>query len=99
MKLACIGASYKFVRNVVADLALAGGIEDLEIVVMDIDRRSLDIVAGACRTLVEAGHSRMKVAATLDRREAVDGAEYVLTAIGVGGLAMWEEETREGSTP
>ena len=94
MKLACIGASYKFVRNVVADLLLAGGFDDLEVVVMDLDRRSLDIVVGACRTLVGAGRSRMKVAATLDRREAVGGADFVLTAIGVGGLAMWEEETR-----
>jgi alpha-galactosidase/6-phospho-beta-glucosidase family protein len=94
MKLACIGASYKFVRNVVADLALAGGFEDLEVVVMDLDRRSLDIVVGACRTLLDVGHSPMKISGTLDRREAVEGADFVLTAIGVGGLALWEEETR-----
>jgi alpha-galactosidase len=94
MKLACIGASYKFVRNVIADLVLAGSFEDLEVAVMDIDRRSLDIVVGACRTLVEAGHSHMKISATTNRREAVDGADFVLTAIGVGGLAMWQEETR-----
>lgn len=94
MKLACIGASYKFVRNVVADLLLAGSCDDLEVAIMDLDRRSLDIVVGACRTLVEVGHSRMKVSGTLDRREAVDGADFVLTAIGVGGLAVWREETR-----
>ncbi len=94
MKLACIGASYKFVRNVVADLALAGSFEDLKVSVMDIDRRSLDIVVGACRALAAAGHSRMEITGTLDRREAVDGADFVLTAIGVGGLAVWQEETR-----
>jgi alpha-galactosidase/6-phospho-beta-glucosidase family protein len=94
MKLACIGASYKFVRNVVADLALGGGFDDLEVVVMDLDRRSLDIVVGACRTLIDVGHAPMKISGTLDRREAVDGADFVLTAIGVGGLALWEEETR-----
>lgn len=94
MKLACIGASYKFVRNVVADLLLAGGFDDLEVAVMDLDRRPLDIVVGACRALVGAGKSGMRITGTLDRREAIDGAEYVLTAIGVGGLAMWQEETR-----
>jgi len=94
MKLACIGASYKFVRNVVADLLLAGGLDDLEIAVMDLNNKALDIVVGACRTLVRAGTSRMKISATLDRREAVDGADFVLTAIGVGGMAMWEEEPR-----
>jgi alpha-galactosidase len=94
MKLACIGASYKFVRNVVADFLLAGTFDDLEVTVMDLDRRSLDIVVGACRTLVGAGKSRVRISATLDRREAVDGADFVLTAIGVGGLAMWQEETK-----
>jgi alpha-galactosidase/6-phospho-beta-glucosidase family protein len=93
MKLACIGASYKFVRNVVADLLLAGSFDDLEVAIMDLDRRSLDIVVGACRTLVAAGHSRMEVSASLDRREALDGADFVMTAIGVGGLEMWREET------
>ncbi len=93
MKLACIGASYKFVRNVVADLLLAGSFDDLDVAIMDLDRRSLDIVVGACRTLIAAGHSRMKISATLDRREAVDGADFVLSAIGVGGLDLWREET------
>jgi alpha-galactosidase/6-phospho-beta-glucosidase family protein len=93
MKLACIGASYKFVRNVVADLLLSGSFDDLEVAIMDLDRRSLDIVAGACRTLVASTHSRMEISATLDRREAVDGADFVLTAIGVGGLELWQEET------
>jgi len=94
MKLACIGASYKFVRNVVADLLLAGGFDDLEVAVMDLDNKALDIVVGACRTLVQTAKSRMKVVPTLDRRESIDGADFVLTAIGVGGMAMWEEETR-----
>ncbi len=94
MKLTCIGASYKFVRNVVADLALSGSFEELEIAVMDLDRRSLDIVVEACRALLRHGHSRMKLSGTLDRREALDGADFVLTAIGVGGLAAWREETR-----
>jgi alpha-galactosidase len=92
MKLTCIGASYKFVKNVVNDLILCGEFEDARLIVMDIDRVALDAVVGACTAVIRAGHSRITVSGTLDRGEALDGADFVLIAIGVGGLGLWQRE-------
>jgi len=36
----------------------------------------------------------MEITGTLDRRDALDGADFVLTAIGVGGFAAMQEEAR-----
>ena len=94
MKLACIGASYKFVKNLVNDLILTGSFEDTRVAVMDVDPTALEAVVGACRAVAAAGHSRIEIVGTLDRAEVLDGADFVLTAIGVGGLGLWQEEAR-----
>jgi alpha-galactosidase len=87
-KIAFIGAgSTVFTRNLVGDLlsfpALA---ETTSIALMDIDERRLRTSHAVARALADARGAGAAIGATLDRRAALDGADYVVTSFQVGGL-------------
>ena len=87
-KIAIIGAgSTVFARNLIGDLlrfpALADGIT---LALMDIDPERLETSEVMARRLAEACGAGAGVEATLDRRAALDGADYVIACFQVGGL-------------
>ena len=87
-KIAIIGAgSTVFARNLIGDLlrfpALADGIR---LALMDVDAERLETSEVMARRLAEAHGAQAGVEATLDRRAALDGADYVITCFQVGGL-------------
>jgi alpha-galactosidase len=81
-RIAFIGAgSTVFTRNLVGDLLTFPELADSTFALMDIDEQRLRASEAATRKL-----GARKVEATLDRREALDGADYVVTSFQVGGL-------------
>jgi alpha-galactosidase len=86
-RIAFIGAgSTVFTRNLVGDVLrrpeLAG---TTTFALMDIDAERLETSEAAVRAMARAAGSRADVEATLDRRTALDGADYVVTSFQVGG--------------
>ena len=80
-RVAIVGAgSVTFTRILVADLLSYPALSEIELALHDIDRRRLDVAEALVRGL-GAKHVRT----TLDRREALDGADYVLFTVQVGG--------------
>lgn len=86
MKLAIIGASYKFVKRVINDFILTGEFEDAEIVVVDISQEPLDIVVNTAKAIIDDSRSKIRISGTLDRKKALEGADFVLLSISTGGL-------------
>jgi alpha-galactosidase len=86
-KIGFVGAgSTVFTRNLVGDiLSLPELRDDTEFALMDIDAERLRTAATVTSRLIEAHGSRARVAATTDRRRALDGADYVVTSFQVGG--------------
>jgi alpha-galactosidase len=86
--IAFIGAgSIGFTRKLVADLMTVPGLADIELRLMDVDRQNLERVSGLVkRDLAANGMNRVAVRETLDQREAVTGASYVLSVARIGGL-------------
>ena len=87
-KIAFVGAgSTVFTRNLVGDILSLPELRDTTtFALMDIDHdrlRTSEIVASR---LIDAHGAKAMVAATLNRREALDGADYVVTSFQVGGL-------------
>jgi alpha-galactosidase len=90
-KVAMIGAgSVVFAHRLLIDLLSWPALQQSEIALMDIDPGRLDLIHSLATRLVEQEHLPAKVAATLDRRQALDGADYVISMIQVGGLAPYE---------
>ncbi|MBE6931414.1 MAG: alpha-galactosidase [Ruminococcaceae bacterium] len=89
-KIAFIGAgSFGFTRTLVKDILSFPAFSDAEIALMDINPKRLDYITRACKKIVEAGKYPAKITATLNRAEALDGADGVLITILSGGVKIW----------
>jgi alpha-galactosidase len=62
------------------------------VTLMDIDEQRLELMDTLCNKLISTTGARLKVESTTDRRKAVTGANYVITAISVGGFDAWEKD-------
>ncbi len=60
------------------------------IALMDVDARRLEVMDRLCRLLVDRLGADLRIESTTDRRESLVGADYVITAISVGGMDAWE---------
>ena len=56
-----------------------------ELWLMDIDETKLHLIGGLCRQLASLAESPVRIFCTHDARAALDGADYIVTTIRVGG--------------
>jgi alpha-galactosidase len=86
-KVTLIGAgSVEFTRIIVADLVAFPELADLTISLHDIDEERLATAEALVRQLDTQAGSSLKVEAHADRRAALDGADFVVNEIQVGGF-------------
>ncbi|MCX7805933.1 MAG: alpha-galactosidase [Planctomycetota bacterium] len=92
-RIAFIGAgSFGFTRGLVRDILTFDLLKDSTLVLMDINRERLDFARRAVRKIIEAGNYPAKIEATMDRREALKGADAVLVTILAGGVDIWKHD-------
>jgi 6-phospho-beta-glucosidase len=88
LKVAVIGAGSTYTPEVIGGFIDRASSLNLDtLCLMDISDEKLPVVAGLVRRVVEAAGLKAKVMATLSLEEALEGADYVLAQIRVGGLA------------
>ena len=88
VKIAIIGGASAFTPGIIEGLfveeaVLAGA----EICLMDIDEEKLAIVAALSAQMIQARGALYTITHTTNRTEALQGTDYVLTQVRVGGLA------------
>jgi alpha-galactosidase/6-phospho-beta-glucosidase family protein len=59
---------------------------------MDIDERRLGVMQELGDRLVAGERSPLTVQSTLDQRESLEGADFVIAAISVGGFDAWAQD-------
>lgn len=84
-RIVFIGASYQFVHKVLRDMLLVGGFNDCEVVVHDIEPKPIKIVGDLLERMVRQAKAKITVTRTLDRREALKGADAAVLSITTGG--------------
>lgn len=85
-KIAIIGAgSVVFARRLVTDFLTFPSLQDSSIALMDINPESLNVIAAWTQHAIEQAGVGATVEATTDRRTALQGADYVIISIRVGG--------------
>jgi alpha-galactosidase len=89
VKVAFIGAgSVQFTRNVVTDLCSYPELQGrLELSLHDIDGERLDYARALSQRISDETGAGMRIDASLDRRTALEGADFVINEIQVGGYA------------
>jgi alpha-galactosidase len=86
-KITLIGAgSVVFTRNLCSDILLTPALQDSTIALMDIDPGRLKQAHDLVQAIVDQRGLKARVVATTDRRESVQGADYVITTFQQGGL-------------
>jgi alpha-galactosidase len=89
-KIAIIGAgAYIFPLRMVTDILSFPALRESHFCLMDIDAERLARTEKGTRQLVELAEAPSTVSTTLDRREAVDGADFVIITWQVGGIEAY----------
>jgi alpha-galactosidase len=92
-KITFIGAgSLGFTRKLARDLLTFPLLEDATLSLMDIDPERLEFAQKSVQRIVDLGNYPAKVEATLDRVEALKGADVVLCTILAGETEVWRHD-------
>lgn len=92
-KIAFIGAgSLGFTSKLVRDILTFPLLQDSMISLMDIDSERLSFIHKTVQKLIHAGNYPAKVQATMDRVQALQGADVVVTTILSGSTEVWKHD-------
>jgi alpha-galactosidase len=92
-KIAFIGAgSLGFTQDLVRDILTFPLLEDTHIALMDINAERLEFAKTSIQKIFTAGKYPATVTATMDRAEALRGADVVLTTILSGSTDVWRHD-------
>jgi alpha-galactosidase/6-phospho-beta-glucosidase family protein len=87
-RIAFIGAgSVVFTRNLLVDILSFSELSDFEIALHDIDEGRLETAAAMARYVADERGAAPTITSHADRRAALEGADYVLNMVQVGGHA------------
>jgi alpha-galactosidase len=87
-RIVFIGAgSVEFTRNLLGDILTFPELAGAEIVLHDIDPERLETAGAMARWTNDAVGAHARITAHLDRRRALDGADFAINTIEVGGIA------------
>ncbi len=92
-KVAFIGAgSVEFTRKLLSDLLTVSEFNDIEVAFTDINKKNLDMVAQLCQRDIIKNGLNIKIHCTLDRREALKDAKYVINTVRVGMIEAFQKD-------
>ena len=92
-KIVFIGAgSLGFTRGLVRDLLTFPKLQDAHIALVDINPERLAMAQKGIQKIIAAGNYPATVSATTKRREALPGADAVLTTILCGDVSVWQHD-------
>jgi alpha-galactosidase len=85
-RIAFIGAgSVVFTKNLLGDILDFPALGDVEIALHDIDSDRLETAAAMAQYVASARGASPRISAHLDRRAAIDGSDFVLNMVQIGG--------------
>jgi len=93
VQISIIGAgSVMFSANFIRDLCASKNLWGSTITLMDVDKERLKLVYGLATRYTREAKAKLKYKVTTDRKEALEGTEFVLCTVKVGGYQPMETE-------
>jgi len=87
-KVCIIGAgSVVFANRLMYDIMCYTDLEDLHFSLMDINEERLKVAHGFAERMIEKTGAHARVTSTLDRRECLKDANFVINTVQIGGMA------------
>jgi len=87
-KIACLGGGSLYFPRVLADLALETELSGSEVVLYDIDAEKAALMATMGQRLAQQSGTGLRVRASADLDDAIDGAGFAVTSIGGSGAEV-----------
>ncbi len=88
-----IGAgSFGFTRTLVRDLLTFPTLEASTITLMDVNPERLTFSQRAVQRIIDAGNYPATIKTTMNRQEALEGADFVVVTILVGSTDVWRHD-------
>jgi alpha-galactosidase len=95
LKIAIIGAgSIGFTRKLFADIVAVPELREAEFALTDISEHNLSAIRQLIERTVASNNLPTRITATTDRRKALEGANYVISCVRVGGLQAYADDIR-----
>jgi len=93
LKVAFIGAgSVGFTRCLVRDILMVPELRDTSFALHDIDERNLSMIAELLKKDVKANKLPARITTSLQRKRALEGADYVINCSRIGGLEAFQQD-------
>lgn len=93
-KIVLIGAgSAVFTKGLIADF-IQSGFGTWEIALCDINPAILDSITKLASKMVEQKKADIIISSSTDRKDLLNGADFVVTTIAVGGRRAWEQDVK-----
>lgn len=93
VKLTVIGGgSSSFVPALIRRLIQSEPLGDATLTLMDINEERVRTMEALAEKLIASAGSELQVRATLDRRESLVDADFVIVTIASGGMDAWEKD-------
>src|SRR4051812_41369749 len=83
------GGSSSFVPLLLRRFIRSASLGDSNLTLMDVDQRRLGVMEALANKLIESEDSGLRVRSTLDQRDSLIDADFVIAAISVGGMDAW----------
>ena len=94
-KIVLIGGASSYTPELFANLAAAGErVEIDQVALFDLNLERVSFIAEVCRKLIKEARPGIQIVATGDRQQALDGADFIILQIRVGGLAARVRDER-----
>jgi len=87
-KIVCLGSGSGYFARTLGDIVLAKGLAGSEITLYDIDLEKSEIMAEHGRRLAKESGTDMKVRSCKTLDDAIDGADFAVSAIGGAGESI-----------
>lgn len=91
-RIVVIGAAGASFTGLLADLISAPELDGAVLSLVDTNADGLAIAEAIGHRMVKQWHKKTKIVSSTDRREVLAGADFVLTAIAVGGVEAWRQD-------
>jgi alpha-galactosidase len=86
------GGSYHWAPRLLADFANTPSLADAHVVLHDLDAGRMQLMRELGEAIAQRRGIAMHVEAEADRRRALDGADFVITAFSVGGFDSMQHD-------
>ncbi|MEM6314378.1 MAG: alpha-glucosidase/alpha-galactosidase, partial [Planctomycetota bacterium] len=93
IKIAFIGAgSFGFTRTLTRDILLVPELRDIHVALHDIDMEGCERIRRILQAECDGNDLPTTITTHAERREALDGADYIISCVRIGGLPAFETD-------